>query len=117
MAGGGKHPSARSSDESPWLRAVGAVCLLGVVSSTLAIGIGLAVGSRSLRYDAAGDVAFASMVIPYVIMHIHLHLNRNLSAKEKQQWKDQLTSGGLAFVATFFYMLRRSRHFIDTKAR
>ncbi len=94
---------------------LGAACLFGLTTSGLVIGVGLASGSRSTQVDAAECVATVCVIVPYVVMHVHLRVNKRLTAEDKKLWHRQLTAGQWAFVAPFFYLLRKSRRLTDPK--
>lgn len=91
------------------MRAVGSILLVGIGGSvvTLILAILGVVNERAIPISliTLGACALAAESVAL----LHLTFNRKLSERDRRRWFQMFWFGAFAFVAAFYYLLRRDR--------
>jgi len=91
------------------MRTIGLALLVGIGASTTCLILAI-LGVASERVILVALITLGACALAAeVIALLHLWFNRTLSPQGRRRWFQMFSFGAFAFVAAFYYLLRRDR--------
>jgi hypothetical protein len=91
------------------MRTIGRVLLVGIGGSVVCLILAiLGMAGERVIFVALVTLGACALTAEAIAL-LHLRFDRSLSAQDRRRWFQMFSFGAFAFVAAFYYLLRRDR--------